>query len=354
MPQLRGLDVSSATLTDADLADFGAMPNLDDLCLPWGFTDAGINHLADCKHLKRLRAQCVDKSPLTDKALAAISTLHELEDLSIAGMGFTDEGIELLLKLENLQALHLPWFGPDGWSNDNLRRLIELPKLRDLSFGSSGRVTMSGLNVLNKLADLESLCPSDVAQDGGGLDISGLKKLKRLRIDMRHHTTKTGGQFVTTYDTWRDSDLACLSGLTNLEDLSLVGYGIGDAGLEHIVSLTNLKYLQISGGPNLTDDGLKHLARMHRLDSLFIADSRITGQGLAHLYPLKTVHIIRLTSAVPVSENALARLRTELPHLQTLEITQPQQPSNAQAPKPGAQPPRRSSGRTRMGGAVRR
>jgi len=358
MPQLKGLDVSSATLTDADLADFGAMPNLDDLCLGWGFTDAGISHLAGCKHLKRIWVQCIGNSPLTDKALAAISTLHELKDLSIAGMGFTDEGIELLLKLENLQTLLLPWFGPDGLRNDNLRRLATLPKLRDLSFGSSGRVTMSGLNVLNKLEGLESLCPSDVVQDGGGLDISGLKKLRRLRIDMRHQTTRTGDQFVTTYDVFRESNLVCLSGLTNLEDLSLVGYGIGDAGLEHLASLTNLKYLQISGGPNLTDDGLKHLAGMRRLDSLIIGDSRITGEGFAHLYPLKTIHIIFLTSAMPIGENALSRLRTELPHLQALEITQPEQPSGAQVPKPGARsqtsPTRRSSSRAPMGGAIRR
>ncbi len=359
MPQFKGLDVGSARLTDADLTHFGAMPNLDDLCLPWGFTDAGISHLANSKHLKRLWVNCVSGSPLTDKALAAISTLHELEDLSIAGTGFTDEGIELLLKLENLQALLLPWFGPDGLSNDNLNRLTALPKLRDLSFGSSGgKVTMSGLNALNKLEGLESLCPGDVVQDDGGLDISGLKKLKSLRIDMRHETSRTGNQFVTIYDAFRQSDLACLSGLTNLESLSIWGAGIGDAGLEHLASLTNLKYLYILGGPNLTDDGLKHLAGMHRLDTLTIGDSRITGEGFAHLYPLKTIHIIFLTSAVPISENALTRLRTEMPHLQALEITQPEQPSGAQTPKPGARPQTspagRGSGRTPMGGAIRR
>lgn len=346
MPQLKGLDVNSARLTDADLVNFGAMPNLDDLILGYGFTDAGISHLADCKHLKRLRAQGISNSPLTDKSLEAISSLHELEDLSIAGVGFTDDGIELLLRLQNLRALALSGFGPNGLSNDNLKRLATLPKLGDLYFSSSGRVTMSGLNVLNKLEGLESLCPSDVVQDDRGLDISGLKKLKQLRVDMRHHTTKTGDQFVTTYDAFRDSDLTCLSGLTNLENLSLWGVGIDDAGLEHLASLTNLKYLQILGGPNLTDDGLKHLARMRRLDTLNIGDSRITGEGFVHLYPLKTIHIIFLTSAMPISENALVRLRTELPHLQRLEITQPQQPQTGAVG--------RSSGRSRMGGAVRR
>ncbi|MFH1718179.1 MAG: M56 family metallopeptidase [Planctomycetota bacterium] len=355
MPQLKGLDVTSATLTDADLAYFGAMPNLDDLVLGFGFTDAGISRLADCRHLKRLHVQGISNSPLTDKSLEAISTLHELEDLSIAGTGFTDEGIELLLRLKNLRAIALFWSGPDGLSNDNLKRLTGLSKLRELHLGSSGKVTISGLNALNELVDLESLSPRGIVQDEGGLDISGLKKLKSLRISMRNQTTRTGDEFVTTYDAFRDSDLACLSGLTNLESLSIWGNGIGDAGLEHLAPLTRLKYLQISGGPNLTDDGLKHLAGMRRLDSLTIGDSRITGEGFAHLYPLKTIHIIFLTSAVPISENALAHLRTELPHLQSLEITQPERPSGTQAPKPGSRPsPTRRNSSRPMGGAIRR
>jgi hypothetical protein len=205
---------------------------------------------------------------------------------------------------------------------------------------------------VEELRGLENLSIRNIRQDDGGLDLSDLKKLRHLRIMMRHQTTRVGNEVVFTWDAYHDSDLMSLSGLTNLEDLSLTGSGIGDAGLKHLAALTNLKHLQIQGSANLTADGLKHLANMRRLDSLFIGDSRITGQGLAHLYPLKTLHIIRINSAIPIGGQAIARLRTELPHLQSLDISQPKPPARRpQTSKPRARlqasPAKPRSARTR-------
>jgi len=351
MSQLKGLNAMNLKLlTNATMAHLATMPNIDDLRLPHGFTDAGINHLAKLDRLKYLWVSCIGNSPLTDKALATVSKLPELEVLYIGGAGFTNEGMELFQNLKNLSALHIAFW--PGLDNETLKQLARLPKLRDLSWSSSDSVTMSGLSVLNRLAGLESLSISDIRQDDGGLDLSGLKKLRRLRIMMWHKTTMVGKEFVSTWDEYHDSDLTSLSGLTNLENLSLTGPGIGYAGFEHLSSLTNLKYLQIGGSANLTDDGLKHLANMRRLDSLFIGDSRITGQGLAHLYPLKTLHIIRIKSAIPVSGKAIVRLRSELPHLQALDISQPKPPARRPlTSKPRARPQagsaKPSSARTR-------
>lgn len=129
------------------------------------------------------------------------------------------------------------------------------------------------------------------------------------------------------------------SGLTNLEDLNLTDPDIGDTGLKHLAALTDLKYLRIGGSTNLTDDGLKHLANMRRPDSLFIGDSRITGQGLAHLHPLKTLHIIRINSTIPIGGQVIARLRTELPHFKALDISRPEtQPRQPRTLKPRDRP----------------
>ncbi len=325
MPQLKGLDVTSARLTDAGLAHIAAMPNIDHLNLPnFGLTDAGIGHLAKLDRMKYLWVSCADNSPLTNTSLMAICQMPELEELHIGGTGFTNEGIELLQNLRNLSTLHIAFWS--GLNNETLKLLAMLPKLRDLSWFSSDNVTMSGLNALNRLSGLESLSVYDIRQDDGGLDLSGLKKLRRLRIMMRHQTTRVGNEVVFNWNAYHDSDLTSLSGLTNLEDLSLAGPGIGDAGLKHLALLTNLKYFEIGGGANLTADGLRHLADMRRLDSLFIGDSRITERGLAHLYPLKSLHIIRIKSALPVSGKAIVRLRTELPHLQALDISRPKPP----------------------------
>ena len=327
MSQLKGLNATHVKLlTNSTMAHLATMPNIDDLRLPYGFTDAGINHLANLDHLKYLWVNCAGNSPLTDKALATVSKLPELEVLYIGGAGFTNEGIELLQNLKNLSSLHIAFW--PGLDNETLKHLARLPKLRDLSWSSSDSVTMSGLSALNGLAGLESLSIRDIRQDDGGLDLSGLKKLRRLRITMWHKTTRVGKEFVTTWDAYRDSDLTSLSGLTNLENLSLDFSGIGDTGLKHLAPLTNLKYLYIGGSAtNLTDDGLRHLANMRRLDSLTIYNSRITARGLKHLHHLKTLHIITIKSAVPISGQAIVRLRSELPHLQSLDISQPKPPA---------------------------
>ena len=270
MPRLRKLNVGHARLTDAGLAHFAAIANLDYLRLPSGFTDAGIEHLAKLDRLKYLSVNCTSGSPLTDKALMIVSKLRDLRELHISGDGFTNEGIELLATLENLQVLNLARFGPDGLDNENLKQLARLSRLRELWLGSSDNITMSGLKTLNALGDLENLSVRDVHQDDGGLDISGLKKLRSLRIGLQSQTARVGNEFEMTCDTFRDSDLACLSGLTNIEDLSLTGLGIGDDGFKHLASLTKLKHLQITGSTDLTDDGLRHLVDMRRLDSLTI------------------------------------------------------------------------------------
>ncbi|MFC1760758.1 sigma-70 family RNA polymerase sigma factor [Planctomycetota bacterium] len=319
MPQLKGINATHVNLlTDVSLRHLAAIPNLDHLALPSGFTDTGIRHLVGLDHLKTLWINGSSNSPLTDQALASISRLPALEDLTIGGSAFTNEGVGRLRDIENLSSLHIAFWA--GMDNEALKLLATHQKLRELSWSSSDNVTTSGVNILNRLVDLESLHISDIRSDGVALDLSSLKNLKRLRLSMRHEVNKTTKPYEVTYDGLRDSDLACLSGLTELEDLSLVGSGMTDTGLAHLAPLTNLKYLQLSGGPDLTDDGLRHLARMRRLDSLTILDCRITERGLRHLYPQKTLHIIRLHSPLPISDQAIVRLRTELPHLQSLTL----------------------------------
>ncbi len=305
-------------LTDASLAYLATLPNLERLSLPHGFTDAGIHSLASLDHLKYLWVNCASNSPLTDQTLASLGQLPELETLYIGGAGFTNEGVERLSNVKSLSSLHITFW--PGMDNETLKLLAKHQGLRELSWGSSENVTTSGLRVLNALEDLESLSISDIRPDGGTLDLSGLKKLQGLRLSMRHEVDKTRKPYEVMYDGLGDSDLACLSGLTDLEDLSLVGSGLSDAGLAHLAPLTNLKYLQFSGGPGLTDEGLRHLSRMRRLDSLMISDCRVTERGLRYLYPLKTLHIIRLHSAMPITDQAVVRLRTELPNLQSLTL----------------------------------
>ena len=320
--QLKALDISSAAFTEADLAAIAAMANLEHLVLPRRtFTDAGVSRLAALKHLKYLWVNCSQDSPLTDAALAAISRMRELEELHIAGAGFTNQGIALLRDLDRLSALHLVFW--PGLDNETLRLLAELPALRELSWGCSDHVTLSGLSVLNHLVGLESLSAADVRQDRRGLDLSGLKNLKSLKIIMRQQARTVRNEFVTVGEMFYDGDLACLSELAGLETLSLHGRGIGDKDLAHLVSLTKIKRLDIGGGTDLTDEGLKHLSNMQRLNGLHIHQSRISGRGLDSLHPFQTLQTLHISSTAPIDPEAVTRLQAALPDLQSISITRP-------------------------------
>jgi len=345
MPQLKAIRIIRGSLTDAALVRIAAMPAIDYLDLPDGFTDAGIRHLAKLGGLRHLRVNCSSRSALTDDALAVLSRMPRLEELEIGGNGFTGEGIEQLTHLGNLRSLSLMHVGPEGLDNENLLQLARLSSLRELCLGLCPDVTLSGLNALNGLDHLENLTVYEANQDHGGLDLAGLRNLKRLSISLRHQDVE--GDDTATSHACDDGDLACLSALTKLENLSLSGFRIGNDGLRHLASLADLQHLHLGGSEELTDEGLRHLANMRRLDSLFIQSSRITENGLAYLYPLKTVHVLRIRSTVPMSDQAIARLRMELPHLQTLELPWFEPPRTPVASKPRGRRPVRLTRTTR-------
>ena len=329
MPQLRGLDVQHARLSDASLELLATMPNLDYLHLSnEGPTDAGVAHLSKLTGLKYLWVDCASNSPLTNESLRVIGGLRGLEGLHISGTGFTAEGIESLFGLKGLRVLS---FSASDVDNSYLPQFANLKSLRHLSWGFRTNTTLSGLKALSGLSGLESLDVKQIRQDNGGLDLSGLKNLKDLKLGMCIQA-KVGDKYVRVYDAWRDSDLASLSGLTNLEWLSLSGPGIGDDGVKYLAPLINMENLSIGGSPNLTDKALKYLAGMRELRILDIHDTRISEAGLVHLYPLKALDTIRIKTTLPISRPAIVRLKAELPGLRTLEVSPPAQPKQSPAP----------------------
>lgn len=68
-----------------------------------GVTDAGLAQLGAMKQLRRLH---LDRTPITDAGLARLATLKELEFLNIYGTAGTDAGLTPLTQLKNLRSLH--------------------------------------------------------------------------------------------------------------------------------------------------------------------------------------------------------------------------------------------------------
>lgn len=56
-----------------------------------------------------------------------------------------------------------------------------------------------------------------------------------------------------------------------------------DKDLSVLLSLPRLRDLRLGSSPAITDDGLKNIGRLSRLESLDLSDTGITDDGLAHL-----------------------------------------------------------------------
>ena len=68
-----------------------------------------------------------------------------------------------------------------------------------------------------------------------------------------------------------------------------------DAVLERISRLDHLTALNLSGSTQLTDDGLRYLARLPRLQHLVLGGRQITDRGLEVLRELRQLETVNLS-----------------------------------------------------------
>ena len=189
--------------------------------------------------------------PVTDKTLAAITAFDRLEQLSLVHQAITDA---------------------------QLARLSRLTALRDLNLRACPAVTNVGLVHLRGLTELRFL---DLAESG-----------------------------VT------DDGLETLSELRHIESLRLKATKQTDAGITRIAARwgETLKELELSSCPGVTDAGLARLSGLTELETLSLTHTRITDTGLANFRGLKRLQTLNL-NFTDVSDEGLAALRAELPLL---------------------------------------
>jgi len=266
------------------------LPCLEHICTPHGLTDA---EMAEIAKLPVLREMEIVADRFTDAGLASLGNMRTLQVLHLEGTPMmTDEGLRSLAKSTSLR--HLRLSGP--FTDKSLAYLAAMPSLKVLWL-EAPKVTEEGLRLLAQSKSLERLC-------------------------------------MPWIDTITDRGVMHLKAMPRLMALGIGNAGKSDAGLARLASLTNLEVLAIKGGASLTDNGLKPLAGMPKLRALEIYHSRITEQGLPYLYPIKTLDSIQIKSSVPIDQKAIARLRTELPKVQTLDISQPEPPRRTRVAQP--------------------
>jgi len=252
----------------------------------------------------------VNREYYTDRGLEFLSRCYELDNLSIGSIGITDAGMEQVAKLINLKSLSI--FACDNITDRGYAKLVTLKSLEKLTIYSEG-ITIAGLNQLNSLSGVKMLHVSGLRRGGAVLNLSGMSSLHDVMLDFQHRSDEA----------FADADLACLKDLKKLTGLQMGPRTFSDSGLRYLSGLTEVKSLSV-GGPELTDAGIRHLAAMEQLGMLNVlstsGDAKLTDETLRFLERFKLLGVVRITSDIPFSQDAVRHLRKELPKLYLAQI----------------------------------
>jgi hypothetical protein len=273
----------------------------------------GVSYLASLVSLEELHL--TGDEALSDADLACLEPFTRLRELFISGQNVTERGMASIGKLNQLEKLTI--FCP---------------------------VTRDALNQLNGLANLQHLQVnahprgnSSVASRSGELmlDLSGLKKMRDMNL---------------TALPLRDSDLAFLKNMPVVERLMIQSNStLTGESLRHLEGLPKLNRLFVSRLSECTGDDLAHLNNLPILRSLRLTGD-ITDSALGSLTGPLSLESIRVETDEPISRQTRTELERSHPVLEYIHINElPKSPT-----RPPRQPERQRAGRPRANRAAPR
>ncbi len=208
-----------------------------------------------------------------------------------------------------------------------IQRLRDLPDIRQLAV-SGPWVSAEMFDVFGQLSSLERIdLDVTIANTELLARLSGLARLRYIQL------------FRTDID---NDSLAVLAKFPELEQIRCGQTRVGDAGLEHLRSMTRLRAIDLSDcnsvssagvealsglpnlkflkvwGPQINDRTLDSIAQMSSLEVLGLNDTRVTDAGiekLAGLTSLQEIHLVRTRTG-----DRSLEIFSALPNVATLRL----------------------------------
>jgi len=272
------------------------------------FTDIGMTMLRRFTSLKRLS---LEGTMVTDEGLKHLTAMTQLEELWLGKTAISDPGLETLRPLRALLQLHL--VGTRTTVSGALSLWAAMPRVT-MSF-PGGHLSPGRLSLDRQAGPLE-LIPLD-----------GLRGLKHLQLE----GVRPG-----------DAGLEHISGLVELKTLSLRRAGIQGPGLVHLHNMGGLQVLDLTGNPlnrvtpdliaawvelrelTLDHTDIKDLAPIATpgrvaLKRLSLAGTPVDDEQLALLGTLQNLELLDLTGC-PITDEGLGTHVPGLPRLQALAL----------------------------------
>jgi hypothetical protein len=139
MPALRGLGVSCKGVDDDALATLPQFPVLREL-MPMDVHDEGFRHVGGCRQLETL--WCMYCRETTDAATEQIGGLN-LKTYYAGKTKITDRSLAILAEMSSLEKVM--FWETEGITDDGVRLLKRLPRLRELSLEGLPNVTSEAI-----------------------------------------------------------------------------------------------------------------------------------------------------------------------------------------------------------------
>lgn len=125
-----------------------------------------------------------------------------------------------------------------------------------------------------------------------------MRQLRRLQVTASPHIT--------------DEGVAHLKGLSELTDLKLHAAALTDRAVQHLADLGNLESVELSP-IDLTDVGLAMIAEWQFVESLTIDAPQVTNDGILVLAALTRLRRLNIRDARRVTPRGVDQLKSVLP-----------------------------------------
>jgi beta-lactamase regulating signal transducer with metallopeptidase domain/5-hydroxyisourate hydrolase-like protein (transthyretin family) len=235
----------------------------------------------------------------TDEILQWVPKFPRLKRLFLKENQASDKSMRFVAKLTELEVFFV--WDAHKLSDAGVRHLRTLKKLKNIHIGNS-QIGDGALQVFGRLPNLERLSlQGNQFTDAGVPHLAGLKSLKSLWIG-------------STKSRLSDRVIRHLVKHKNLEQLDLQGVPVTDAGVKQLQALTRLRTLDLGGAPAdggqaISDAAADVLARLGRLESLFIQKCVITDRGARKLAALPHLKQLSLegSSVTPQTKSDLKK-----------------------------------------------
>jgi hypothetical protein len=244
------------------------------------------------------------------RTLADLNATVEIVCLELGYNFLKDDGVAQVARLASLEELVI-WWCRDEVSDEGVRCLAKLTKLRKLHIDCMKGVTPKGWKVLNALEKLEEMRLSDdVRLDAENL--GGITQLPRLR-DLELSTDGNGLAALSTCATLENLEI---EGASSLADLSAFKRhpklrrlvfencpAINDDTLALVAAVQHLEVLTLCRCENATDKGVAKLAKASTLKSLSLNSLKLECTCLAAFVEFERLEQLSLSGVECSSAN---------------------------------------------------